>query len=76
MSATISAAEVKHLQADPAVQAVVPDALRHFASLGSGPGPALGAMAGESSHVASTGPQAICPSNPASHSSSPRPARS
>ena len=65
MSATISAAEVKHLQADPAVQAVVPDALRHFASLGSGPGPALGAMAGESSHVASTGPQAICPSNPA-----------
>ena len=65
MSATISAAEVKHLQANPAVQAVVPDALRHFASLGSGPGPALGAMAGKSSHVASTGPQAICPSNPA-----------
>jgi subtilisin family serine protease len=65
MSATISAAEVRHLQADPAVQAVVPDALRHFASLGSGPGPALGALAGESSHVASTGPQAICPSNPA-----------
>jgi hypothetical protein len=64
MAATVSAAEVKHLQANPAVQAVVPDALRHFASLGSGPGPALGAMAGVSSHAASTGPQQICPSDP------------
>ena len=61
MSATISTAEVKHLQANPAVQAVVPDALRHFASLGSGPGPALGAMVGKSSHAASTGPQQTCP---------------
>src|ERR1700760_3455438 len=35
MSATISAAEVKHLQVNPAVRAIVPDTLRHFASLGS-----------------------------------------
>jgi len=65
MSATVSAAEVKHLQANPAVQAVVPDVLRHFDSLGSGPGPALGALAGKSSHATSTGPQQICPSDPA-----------
>src|SRR6185312_15695765 len=65
MSATISAAEVAHLQANPAVKAVVPDAMRHFATLDSGPGPALGAMAGKSSHATSTGAQPICPSNPA-----------
>jgi hypothetical protein len=64
MSATVSAAEVTRLQANPAVQAVEPDALRHFATLGSGPGPALGAMAGKSAHASSTGPQAVCPSNP------------
>ena len=61
MSATISAAEVAHLQANPAVKAVVPDAMRHFATLDSGPGPALGAMAGKSSHATSTGAQPICP---------------
>ena len=77
MAATVSAAEVKHLQANPAVQAVVPDALRHFASLGSGPGPALGAMAGVSSHATSTGHAADLPHRTrASRSSSPRPARS
>ena len=65
MSATISAAEVKHLQSNPQVQAVVPDAFRRFAPLGSGPGPALGAMAGKAPHAASTGAQPICPSNPA-----------
>ena len=64
MAATVSAAEVKHLQANPAVQAVVPDALRHFASLGSGPGPALGAMAGVSSHATSTGTQQTCTTDP------------
>ena len=64
MSATISAAEVKHLEANPAVQAVVPDAMRHFATLGSGPGPAFGAMAGSRSHATSTGSQEICPSDP------------
>src|SRR6185312_2254919 len=61
MSATISAAEVAHLQANPAVKAVVPDAMRHFATLDSGPGPALGAMVGKSSHAASSGPQPTCP---------------
>ncbi len=65
ISATVSPAEVKHLQVNPAVQAVVPDAFRHFASLGSGPGPALGAMAGKSANATSTGPQQICPTNPA-----------
>jgi hypothetical protein len=65
ISATVSAAEVKHLQLNPAVQAVVPDVFRHFATLGSGPGPALGAMAAKSAHATSTGTQQICPSNPA-----------
>jgi subtilisin family serine protease len=65
MSATVSAAEVKHLQTNPAVQSVEPDVIRHFASLGSGPGPALGSLAGKSAHAPSTGPQAVCPSNPA-----------
>ncbi len=64
MSATLSSAEVKHLQANPAIRAVVPDSLRHFSSLGSGPGPALGAMAGKSSHATSTGPQQVCPTDP------------
>jgi hypothetical protein len=64
ISATVSAAEVKHLQLNPAVQAVVPDVFRHFATLGSGPGPALPAMAGKSAHATSTGTQQICPSNP------------
>ena len=46
---------------------MVPDAFRPFASLGSGPGPALPAFngAGTSPGVASTGSQPICPSNPA-----------
>src|SRR5215472_9244902 len=39
ISATISAAEAKRLKANPHVRAVVPDALRHFAPLTSGPGP-------------------------------------
>ena len=67
MSATISAAEVKHLQVNPSVRAVVPDTMRHFASLGSGPGPALPALAksGRTAKLESTGTQQICPSNPA-----------
>jgi hypothetical protein len=64
MSATVSAAEVTHLRANPAIQAVVPDTLEHFASLGSGPGPALGAMAGKSAHATTPGPQQVCPSDP------------
>ena len=48
------------------MRAVVPDTLRHFASLGGGPGPALPAMAGaKTAKVASSGPQQICPGNPA-----------
>ena len=58
-AATISSAEIKHLQANPAVRAVVPDSFRHFASLGSGPGPALPAGPNAPSS------QQICPSNPA-----------
>jgi hypothetical protein len=65
MSATVSAAEVKHLQANPAIQAVEPDVIRHFASLGSGPGPAPRPVAGKRSHATSTGPQQVCPSDPA-----------
>src|SRR5262249_52869539 len=59
MAATISSAEIQRLRANPAVGAVVPDSFRHFASLGSGPGPALPAGPTTSS------PQQICPSNPA-----------
>ena len=62
MSATVSAAEVAHLQANPAVRAVVPDAIRHFDTLSSGPGPALPAMAG--TNAPSAGTQQVCPSDP------------
>jgi subtilisin family serine protease len=60
VAATISSPEIQRLEADPAVQAVVPDAVRHFASLDSGPGPAL--PVGPSGGSADT--QQICPSDP------------
>jgi subtilisin family serine protease len=66
ISATISTAEAQRLQANPAIRAVVPDVFRRFSSLGSGPGPALPAMAGIKSPRAATtaGPQQICPPDP------------
>jgi len=39
ISATISAAEVQRLRANPAVQAVVPDAVRPLVPVSGGPGP-------------------------------------
>ena len=68
ISATISSAEAKRLSGNPAVRAVVPDAIRHFSSLDSGPGPAI--PVGHHGHASRTdspsaSPQPICPSNPA-----------
>src|ERR1700690_1477181 len=68
ISATISAAEMARLKANPAVRAVVPDSVRQLTPLGAGTavaGPAKTA-AGPSSPAARTpAPQQICPSNPA-----------
>ena len=66
ISATISTAEISRLKANSAVRAVVPDTMRHFASLGSGAGPIFprAALAG-SPRSASDPAQQICPSNPA-----------
>ncbi len=64
MSATVSSAEVTRLQSNPAVREVVPDALWHFDSLGSGPGPALGAQVGKTSPKDSSSTQQVCPSDP------------
>ncbi len=66
ISASVTSAEAQHLRANPSVRAVVPDVFRHFASLGSGPGPALPAMARRiGPRVASPSGQQICPTNPA-----------
>jgi subtilisin family serine protease len=66
ISATISTAEISRLKANSAVQAVVPDAMRHFASLGSGPGPAFPRLGHRGGHAVINAPsQQICPSNPA-----------
>jgi len=66
ISATISPAEVKRLKGNPAVRTVVPDTMRHFASLGGGAGPIFpkGARRGHSG-LAAGSTQQICPSNPA-----------
>ena len=61
MAASISSAEVAHLRANPAVRAVVPDAMRSFAPLGSGAGPALSAATGANGP---SGQQQVCPANP------------
>src|SRR5215470_14743406 len=67
ISATISSAEIKRLKGNPAVRTVVPDAMRHFASLGGGAGPIF-PRAARHSHGrvnADSAAQQICPSNPA-----------
>src|SRR5215471_5836231 len=66
ISATISAAETTRLQHNSAVRAVVPDAMRHFASLGSGAGPAFPRLGHRGRRLPANSPsQQICPSNPA-----------
>jgi subtilisin family serine protease len=65
ISATISTAETKRLKANSAVQAVVPDTMRHFASLGSGAGPIFPAKARHHRGLANAPTQQICPSDPA-----------
>jgi subtilisin family serine protease len=65
ISATISAAEASRLAANPAVSAVVPDAMQRFPSEVSAAGPAFPANAGQSVRSPASAPQLICPSNPA-----------
>jgi subtilisin family serine protease len=71
VAATISSAEASRLKRNPSVQTVVPDALRHFASLGSGAGPIFPAAALRGHHHLTAGTrqadaaQQICPGNPA-----------
>jgi subtilisin family serine protease len=68
ISATISTAEMTRLKANPAIAAVVPDAFRHFASLGDGPGAAIPAgpatLRHGSSRQAAASTQQICPASP------------
>ena len=66
IAATISSAEASRLADNPAVSAVVPDAVWHFASLGSGPGPAspVAVRPGHHGLAANAAPQQVCPANP------------
>ena len=67
ISATISAAEASRLTANPAIQAVVPDAMRRFASLGNSSGPAVPAglaTARQRSSSPAAATQQVCPSDP------------
>jgi subtilisin family serine protease len=71
VAATISSAEASRLKRNPSVKTVVPDTMRHFASLGSGAGPVFPAAARRGHHHLTAGTrqadaaQQICPSNPA-----------
>src|SRR5215472_15868134 len=66
VAATISTAEIHRLRANPAVRAVVPDAMRHVASTGSGAGPIFPRTERRGHHRLAADPtQQICPSNPA-----------
>jgi subtilisin family serine protease len=68
ISATISPAEAARLQHNSAIRAVVPDQVRHFASLGGGAGPIFPAAVRRGHHgsgPANSAAQQICPSNPA-----------
>ncbi len=53
-----------HLQANPAVQAVVPDRPAALRVAGQRPGPGARRDGGQERAVASTGPQPICPADP------------
>jgi hypothetical protein len=61
IAASITPSEARRLRGDSAVRAVVPDTFHHTGTPDGGPGPALPA----GPDVASSGPQPICPSNPA-----------
>ncbi len=66
ISATISSAEATRLKHNPAVKTVVPDAMRRFASLGSGAGPIFPKAARRGhDRVQADATQQICPSDPA-----------
>ena len=66
IAATISSAEIKRLRANPSVLAVVPDAFRRIAAVGSGPGPGPAVGRRQQNHSAqSPGTQQVCPSDPA-----------
>jgi len=64
IAATISTGMASQLRDNPAVSEVVPDAMRPFASLGSGAGAASAAAVPGGSGQAN-GSQQICPANPA-----------